>query len=280
MKVVFIADFFVDQIPGGGELNNEILINLLLEKKHDVTKINSHMVDIDFLEINKGSKLIIANFVNLSTKCKEYIQTNLDYVIYEHDHKYLPNRNPAEYDNYLAPADKIINKAFFEKSKYVFCQSTFHSDIVKKNLHIENIVNLGGNLWSNDALNMMRELARKEKSDKCSIMYSNIEHKNTSGAVRYCTLKGYEYDLIYPCPLGEFLSKIGQNDKLVFFPLSPETLSRIVVEARMMGMKVITNKRLGAVGEPWFSMKGEPLIDHMLNKKVEILSKVENFINE
>ena len=277
MTTIFIADFFVDQVPGGGELNNEILIDLLLEKKHDLEKINSHLVNIDFLEKNHGSKLIIANFVNLSLECKEYIQSDFDYVIYEHDHKYLANRNPAEYKDYLAPQEKIVNREFYKNSKYVFCQSEFHSNIVKSNLQIENIVNLSGNLWSIDALNLMKKLSESKKNDMCSIMYSNIEHKNTSGAIRYCMLKGHEYNLIYPCPPDDFFKKISQNDKLVFFPLSPETLSRIVVEARMMGMKVITNNRLGAVSEPWFSMKGLPLIEHMLNKRVEILNKVENY---
>ena len=277
--ICFVSDFFANQVNGGGELNNEILINLLSEKGHNVTKIKSHTVNLNFLKQNKDKKLIIANFVNMLPDCREHIQSNCDYVIYEHDHKYLINRNPAEYENYLAPADQIINKEFYSNSKYVFCQSRFHTDIVEKNLQIDNIVNLSGNLWSIDALDMMRELSKREKKDKCSIMDSNIQHKNTSGAINYCVNKGYQFELILPCAPQEFLSRISKNDKFVFFPLTPETLSRIVVEARMMGMKVVTNKRLGAVSEEWFSMKGEPLIDYMLAKRLQILNKVELFVN-
>ena len=43
MKIVFIADFFVDQILGGGELNNEELITILQEDGHTVQKIQSHL---------------------------------------------------------------------------------------------------------------------------------------------------------------------------------------------------------------------------------------------
>ena len=277
--ICFVSDFFANQVNGGGELNNEILINLLSEKGHNVTKIKSHTVNLNFLKQNKDKKLIIANFVNMHSDCREYIQSNCDYVIYEHDHKYLINRNPAEYENYLASADQIINKEFYSNSKFVFCQSRFHADIVEKNLQIDNIVNLSGNLWSIDALDMMRELSKREKKDKCSIMDSNIQHKNTSGAINYCVNKGYQFELILPCAPKEFLSRISKNDKFVFFPLTPETLSRIVVEARMMGMKVVTNRRLGAVSEEWFSMKGEPLIDYMLDKRLQILNKVELFVN-
>jgi hypothetical protein len=110
-------------------------------------------------------------------------------------------------------------------------------------------------------------------------MNSTIGHKNTDGAIRYCIQKGYKYDLILPCSQPVFLARISENDKFVFFPLTPETLSRIVVEARMMGMKVITNKRLGAPSEPWFKLKGNDLVEFMFEKRNKILNDVLKVIN-
>ena len=37
------------------------------------------------------------------------ITKNLNYVIYEHDHKYLDTRNPAVYKNFIAPKESIVN---------------------------------------------------------------------------------------------------------------------------------------------------------------------------
>ena len=42
MEIIFIADFFADQILGGGELNNEELIKMLIADEHKVKKLNSH----------------------------------------------------------------------------------------------------------------------------------------------------------------------------------------------------------------------------------------------
>ena len=36
-------------------------------------------------------------------------------------------------------------------------------------------------------------------------MNSNIGHKNTIDAVRFCKYKNYDYELINPCPYEEFL---------------------------------------------------------------------------
>ena len=52
---------------------------------------------------------------------------------------------------------------------------------------------------------------------------------------------------------------------LVFFPGVLESLSRLVVEAKMMNCKIVTTpKLLGAYYEDWFGMSGESLI-----KKIE-----------
>jgi hypothetical protein len=43
-----------------------------------------------------------------------------------------------------------------------------------------------------------------------------------------------------------------------------ETCARIVVEAKMLNLKVITQKKLiGAASEDWYSLSGEELIDRM-----------------
>ena len=271
MKIVFIADFFANQVNGGGELNNSVLVDLLRLEGHEVSCINSHLVS-EF-NILSSDAIVVSNFINLSEQNKQTLQRK-KYVIYEHDHKYLRNRNPAMYKNFKAPSEAIVNYEFYKKAKAVFCQSKFHSDIVKKNLEMDNIVSVGGNLWAEDTLNSLRLLSKNKKSDRCSVMHSDIPHKGTDHAKLYCEKNNLEYDLIMPCGHGEFLKKLGANNTLVFFPKTPETLSRITVEARMMNLKVVTNSLVGATSEPWFPKKGESLVDIMENKRSEIPAMV------
>ena len=275
-SIVFIADFFADQVAGGGELNNEELILSLQHNQHNVQKLNSHKCSVSLLhDLSGDTSFIIANFINLSEECKQVFKEEKRYVIYEHDHKYIKTRNPAEYDNFIAPRAQIINYDFYKNALAVFCQSEFHANIVKSNLKLENIRNLGGNLWSNKILTLIKEISKIEKSPTYAIMNSNNWHKNTTGAIRLCKSKEWDYVLIEPCKYEDFLSCLGQNEKFIFLPQTPETLSRIVVEARMMGMSVITNNLVGATKEPWFDLKGDELIQFMINKKSEICNTVE-----
>ena len=135
------------------------------------------------------------------------------------------------------------------------------------NLEIDNLVNLSGNIWSKSSLDLMRRMAKKEKEDACSIMDSPIQHKNTREAVYYCEHKKKPYKLISSPNYESFLDQLSDNKVFIFLPKTPETLSRVVVEARMMGMSVIVNKMIGATREDWYKLKGVDLIEHIEEKR-------------
>ena len=269
-KFIYISDMFLSDLVGGGELNDHELCELL-----GATKVRSNHVDVTFLEKNIDANFIISNFIGLSEIAKQHLINNHRYVIYEHDHKYLKNRNPAQYKNYLAPKSEIINLNFYSTARAVMCQSSFHKDIILKNLNIDNICNISGNLWSEESLNIIEILSKNEKQDRYSILKSNTWHKNTSETSFYCRKKGYDYDLISSRDYHEFLSLLSNNDKFIFLPKTPETLSRVVVEARMLGAKTITNKNVGASYEPWYKLKELDLINYMREKRTLIPSLIK-----
>ena len=270
-KIIFVADFFANEIAGGGELNNQELIDILRERDSHVLEVKGNRLTPEFIsECSKKVKFIVANFVMLSRESKTMLENDREYIIYEHDHKYVKSRNPANYDNFIAPKSEIINFNFYKNAKAVLCQSQFHADIVESNLKLDNIISLGGNLWSEDSLETMLSMSKVDKKPTCAIMSSTNWHKNTADAIKLCKAKQWEYDVIPTCGYMEFLLRLGESDKFVFLPKTPETLSRIAVEARMMGLSVITNNMVGATKEDWFSLKGEQLIEVIKNKRIEI----------
>jgi glycosyltransferase involved in cell wall biosynthesis len=277
-NIIYISDFFAEHVLGGAELNDFELLHLLREKGYNVSRVQSHLVDDQFLDKNKKAFFIISNFMNIKFKYRERLTYEADYIIYEHDHKYLHTRNPAHFKNFEAPGTEIRNYFFYKNAKKVFCQSDFHKNIILKNLDIDNVVSVNGNLWSLKALRKLEALCAKEKNDCVSILDSSIGHKNTSKAVEYCRNKGLSFDLVKDSNYESFLEKLSQNNKLVFLPGSPETLSRIVCEARMMGMSAVINKLVGAGHEPWFKMKGKDLINYMIGRREWVTQAVSDVI--
>jgi hypothetical protein len=269
MNIVFIADFFMTQVLGGGEINDEELALLLTSKGFSVVKKNSHNVSVGFIRDNKDCYFIVSNFINLGINEKKELM-NCRYVIYEHDHKYLKNRNPGVYENFIAPKTEVVNFDFYKNAKMILTQSAFHENIIHSNLKLRNIANLSGNLWPLRSIDLMKKFAKSEKNNYCAIMKSGIPHKNQLEAIKYCELKKKEYRLIYSNSYTDFLSQLGRSNQFVFFPKTTETLSRVVVEARMMNVKVTTNANVGATKEPWFKLKGLDLIEKVEEMRITI----------
>ena len=242
-EISYVADLMLSDLIGGGELNDHELCRLL-DKDFSVKRTYCHKLTEQDLDFN--TFYIISNFIRLPRNVLNKITDNCRYVIYEHDHKYVRNRDPSKFENYVAPDNQIVNLKFYQNAQSIFCQSSFHAGILKRNLKIENVYNVSGNLWSDDSLALMRKLSRKDKENSYSILNSTTKHKNTKNTIFYCEKKGFNYNLISSNNYEKFLDLLSNNQKFIFLPQTPETLSRVVVEARMMGMKTFTNKNIGA----------------------------------
>lgn len=278
MKIFYISDFFLDelQFSGGAEYNDHILVNILREKNHNVKFFKSINVTLDLIKENQDHLFIISNFLMLKNDCIEEIIENCSYIIYEHDHKYLRSRNPILYKNFKAPKQKIVNHKFYQCAKYVFCQSSFHEKIININLNLNNTYNISGNLWSSSDLDYILNLSKGEKNaDRHSILKSSIWNKNSEGAIEFCNKNNLKYDLIADENYHKFLKKIASNKKFLFLPRSPETLSRVCVEAKMLGCSLIVNNLVGAKYENWFRFDGEEIVDYMRNIGDKILKRIE-----
>lgn len=275
MKYIFIADFFAEDLIGGGELCNKTLIQYLQKKKHEVIKIHSHEVSKEFLESLLDYKIIVANFINLSQECKNYISENRQYVIYEHDHKYLKTRDPSSFSDYKAPHYFIINEEFYNNADCVIAQSNLHGSVIKKNLPKSNVYSVGISLWSDKELNFIKQrnyLGSSKYVDGWFVLDSKIRHKGTDKSIKWCEDNNKKYHL----NSGEWedlIETMKYSDGFVFFPQTLETMSRIVVEARMCGLKVVCSSNIGAVHEEWFTMKGDELIEYHRKKRDEFVDK-------
>jgi|7_EtaG_2_1085326.scaffolds.fasta_scaffold03990_6 hypothetical protein len=276
---IFIADFFADRVLGGAELVNEELIRLLQEKGHTVQKMLCEEVTQSYILENKSHRFILSNFMHLGHLAKEALQT-CEYVLYEHDHKYVINRNPGAFPNFIAPKQFIVNKELYQNAKTVFCQTKIHEEVLRKNLNIDNTKSLGSSLWSSDFLENVLNINNK-KTKKAAILKDSNKIKNQESAQEYCQKNGLEFELVNaPSPL-ELVKKLSQFEYLVFFPGVLETFSRVSVEAKMVGCKIITNKLLGVASESWFATDSpEQMVERMKKARQETVQRFEDCFNK
>lgn len=279
MKVIFIADFFSDQISGGAELCTEEISIFFKENNFEIQKINSDQVDINFLNNNKNSFLFISNFINLSENIKRYIYTNkFTYVIVEHDHKYCISRNPSIYNNLFVPENALINREFYKNALCVMAQSYKHAEIMFNNLWINNITSFGCNLWSEQHLDMLKKFSINEKNIKYAILDSDNPIKGKAQALHFCKENNIHAALMGNKSPEQFIEYLSHVETLIFLPQSFETFSRLIVEAKILNCKVITNKSSGVVYEDYIKQSGEELLNTIIKKKQQILQNLKILI--
>tara|TARA_R110000787_G_scaffold255073_1_gene360395 strand:- start:2322 stop:3167 length:846 start_codon:yes stop_codon:yes gene_type:complete len=276
-KVALLQDFFEYEIIGGAEKNDSVLLNYLLGKKRIVDCIHTYKVKE---VIDKYDFFIVSNFVRLPEDVMKILIQKGNYLIYEHDHKYVSNRNPGAFKNFIAPQNRIINREFYNSAKKVFVLSKICKEVIENNLQINNVHNISCSLWSKEDLDIIKQTNQTTgKSNEYGVMQSGNRIKGTAEALEYCGTNDIIPNMIQSADYIEFITKLSLCEKFIFFPQVLETFSRVCAEAKMLNCKVITTPKLvGFFSEDFSSLSGDELTDRISSNVQLALQKFEEVV--
>lgn len=275
-RIAFIADFYSDELPGGGESNDTNLISHL-GKNNDVHLYKSENVTVN--NLNKAEVVIVSNFVLLPGNVKDYLINNKKYMIYEHDHKYVNTRDPSSFRYFKIPAENIVNKKFYENAYCTIVLSDICKQVLSSAIPDIKVESIGCSLWSEEKFALLERLSKVEKNGKTCIMASDNPTKNYHAAIAYCLKNGIPFETISNKSHEEFLRSLSTYKTLVFVPKVLETFSRLCAEAKMLNLNVMTNKKLiGFYSEASSELSGVELIKDMRLKNTAALNLFEKLL--
>lgn len=272
MRNILVSDFTIKEAPhGGSEWVNQVLIdrfNLEFQYSNLITSFD------------KDAFYIISNISLMRPDLVRKIP-ELNYIIIENDYKICHSRHPWRWPNSIVPVNERINYDLYSKAKAVFVQTNDHLRVYKTNDVAGNFVNLHSSIWAAEDLDLLSSLSDKfsVKNGKTAIYNTKNWIKNTEGAIKYCQANNLAISLINETPKREdFLSNLAECSSLVFFPIARETFCRLVVEAKCLGLEVITTKNYGASLEGWFDMEDKEMIDFLRSQTEDNLLKIKKYI--
>ena len=124
-KIIFVADMFAEQYPGGAELTTKAIMQGCIYA-NSLKKVNCKSLTIAALEKYHDHHFIVCNFTSLSEKVKIYMCKNVDYSIIEYDYKFCQyrsmNKHKAITGNECDCVEQMsgkINSAFYGYAKKV-----------------------------------------------------------------------------------------------------------------------------------------------------------------
>jgi len=237
-------------------------------------------LDCDFLtcsEFNmlrpKYEKYIVSNFASLSQPAKDFL-LNKNYVFCAHDFLLCPTRNPGLYPDFKVFQSDLINVDFLKNSKKIFCQSLFQAEIFKIN-GFENTHSWGGNLWRQESIEKMVKLGKNPKNGRMAVI--DDPYKGTDKSVEFCRKLNLPVDKLPKMAYDQFIETLSRFSGFCLIPEIIETFNRILVEAKMMNLLVLTNQHCGAFNEECFQFQGEELGYKMNEKRREIINILTEF---
>jgi len=279
MSVLFIADFFREQLLGGGESNDNNLIRYLEGRNVPVVKRNSQTVTPN--EILKFKKIIVGNFIGLTPANKQLLEQKGGYIIYEHDHKYLTTRDPSKFFNFKAPPEYVINRSFYEKAACVVVLSDICRRILTDIIPAATVHSIGCSLWSTETLDYIHSLSNMERDYDHCILKSSNPTKNYPKTRDYCLSQGLEPLELQSDDYYEFLRMMATAKCFIFLPTVLETFSRVCAEAKMLNLQIRTVKNLiGFYSEDCSSLSGGELIRAIRERNTAAYQYFYNLVAE
>jgi len=261
-QIIFVADLFVEDYVGGAELTSEAIIK---SSPLRTFKIKSKDVTLETLESGYDKHWIFGNFADLDANLIPSIVANLSYSILEYDYKYCKWRSPQKHefaenkpcDDASSTQGKLIS-AFMYGAKNLWWMSEEQMDHYHKLYpFLGERPNTVLSSVFDDAffveVKRLRALSENSTRKGWLVLGSSSWVKGADDSEKYCKDNGLDYEIVWNLPYADILKKLSEAEGLVYLPKGWDTCPRMVIEAKLLGCKIIINENVQHAKEEWFN---------------------------
>lgn len=261
-EVIFVADVFRKDYVGGAELTTDALITFPGAPK--VGTVRSRNVTMDLLEKHVNKWWVFGNFSELNPQLIPSITANLKYSILEYDYKFCKYRSPEKHqDIEKSPCDcdQQVNGKFISAFFYGAEQLFWMSDAQMQRYHMmfpflterqNTVLSSVFDEKTLDSLQHLRETFAETKNGWI-VLGSNSWVKGFAEAEEYCKQNNLSYETVWNVPYEQLLSKMAKAEGFVYLPAGADTCPRMVIEAKLLGCKLVLNDFVQHRNESWFA---------------------------
>lgn len=261
-QVVFVSDMFVEDYVGGAELTSEALIQ---SSPFEVFKLKSKDLSMRLLEQGANLLWVFGNFTEINPNLIPSIVANLKYTILEYDYKYCRFRSPEKHMAAVGtPCDchnqmngKLIS-AFFYGAMGLWWMSekqreryhTLFPFLAEKDNVVLSSVFTKETLAK---LKLLREMPRTLEAKRWLVFSSDSWIKGFEASEKYCVDNRLQYEVVKGLKYDDMLAKLASSEGLVYLPPGGDTCPRMVIEAKLLGIKLVLNDNVQHKDEDWFA---------------------------
>lgn len=263
--IVFISDLFLRDYVGGAELTSQALIE---SSPLTIQCLRAADVNLQLMEELSDKHWVFGNWSHLNINLLPAVISNLSYSVLEYDYKYCKYRSPQRHANIEGnPCDchdslhgKLVS-AFYYGAKSLWWMSESQMDhyhtlfpfLSERPNQVLSSVFDDKFFLTIKALRKSSQESGAHERKGWLVLGSDSWVKGTDAALELCKTQGLEYEVIRNLPYSQVLEKMSLAEGLVYLPVGWDTCPRLVIEAKLLGCKLILNDNVQHRAEEWFS---------------------------
>lgn len=276
-EVIFVADFFAEELIGGAELTSEAIIKA---SPYKLFKLHSHSLTEQMLKQHRDKLWVFGNYTMVPPHIlNQVMQLGVKYYFFEYDFKPCVLRSTLKHEMQSGkPCDchtQMYGKfhaTFMTGAKVLYWCSDkqrdkFYSLYPELKGRTKDFTQ-GSTYYPETILNIRKIRQRKEAGElvpenRWAILGSDSWIKGTEDAIKYCKENNMPYVILKGLSNEKFLEELAKSKGLVFFPRDIDVGSRITTECKLLGGEPLVNHFVLHVSEEWFN-KSIPEIEEYL----------------
>lgn len=259
-EIIFVADLYSNEYVGGAELTTDAII---AATNKNVFKLHSESLTPELVEKNKEKYWILCNWSQSPIEGRiQLVQSGCQYSIIEYDYKYCKYRSSHlhklttknDCDCHLDKHGKWV-ASFYKRAEHLFFMSSGQmNEYCRLFPSLKEKSKVLSSVWEEKDYQKFLNIRNSRASNKkWAILKGGSWIKNQQATEQYAKNHQLEYELIGGLPYEQFIQKLGEYEGLIFHPAGFDTCPRLVVEAKLMGLKLDLNENVQHKDEEWFN---------------------------
>lgn len=285
-EILLVSDLFASDINGGAELTTDAIFE---NTEFKVQKIYSKDVSIDLLKQGFKKFWIFTNFSFLNFDLLPTIIANLNYSVIEYDYKFCKYRSIEKHNFFEGNKCNCHNEKFGKliSTFYYASKSLWFMSESQKNIYENKFPYLKdsnshvlSSVFSSSFFEKIIDLKNNKKNNKYVVLNSKSWIKNTKLSEEWCIENNKDYDLVSELSHEDFLKKLSTSKGISYFPSGNDTCPRMIIEAKLLGCEIKTNKNVQHINETWFNGSNDEIIDYLKSRPSYFWNEIENILKE
>ena len=270
-KYIILDD---DAIANGG--TNLTILSMIEDRLSEVHRLSTRLLTKEDIINYKDKIWIIGNITHFLTHRQDtgiidVLFSNINrFVKLEFDYNFCPFRGEIPHEKlgnqkcscpYGITGNSVLANIYdhiTQKANHIFFMSERQRAIFAN--HLKNLdfskSSILSSCFSKQSLELIDSLKDTPKNNKYAILEGfggwHSHAKGTDEAKYFCLVNNIEFNILPVKSYEDHIKTLARYKGLVFLPIIDDTCPRVIIEARLLGLQVITNINSQHTTEYWW----------------------------